>query len=453
MKRQRLVYISFLSILLISSILFFIQLGREAYWDYDEASYAHVTDQLSTSGDFLTMHYGGEQWIDKPPFYFWFAYGSRLLFGNNEFATRFPSAVGAVMVIALVWLIVYKEIKNIWMPFVTASILITTGAFLEVGRQARLDTLVTAAILGSWFFYIKGKEKSIYYVGIGVCIGIGLMIKNVVGLLGFIPIIIDSFFLHNWSWLKNNLLWSGIIVGLFIALPWPLYEIHVVGGEFVSRYIGTHIIERFSTNIFHNDASVQGYINYLYRFAMPWVLFFVTSLWILFKSKIPKKEKELYVTSTLTAISIFIFFCIAQTKAVTYLTPIYPFIAISLGTYFYTIIQKKYNFLFLLLPFIIPIAINAGFHKDAYFAFDRDIAEEEKVVGTLLKHSSFPIYFKEASYWETIRVYSGHSRLDTDKDKKPPYYLVVQKQNSSNLPMKGELIYCGKLISVYLVTE
>lgn len=72
--------------------LFLIQLGSTALWDNSEPTYAEISREILVTGDWLTLHFDGQNWYVHPPLYFWLTALGIKLFGLTEFVVRFWSA-------------------------------------------------------------------------------------------------------------------------------------------------------------------------------------------------------------------------------------------------------------------------------------------------------------------------------------------------------------------------
>jgi len=82
-----------LALLALSGLLFFLALGDMGLTDRDEGRNAEAGREMFESGDRLTPTFNGELRVAKPVFLYWLMDQSYRLFGVNEFAARFPSAL------------------------------------------------------------------------------------------------------------------------------------------------------------------------------------------------------------------------------------------------------------------------------------------------------------------------------------------------------------------------
>ena len=59
----------------------------------DETRYAEIPREMITTSDWGIPHLDGLRYFEKPPLGYWMHAGSLLVFGENNFAVRLPSAV------------------------------------------------------------------------------------------------------------------------------------------------------------------------------------------------------------------------------------------------------------------------------------------------------------------------------------------------------------------------
>src|SRR5262245_31311082 len=87
----------------VAALVFFANLGSTRLWDQDEAFFARTAVEMQQRHDWVVPYFNGELFAHKPPFMFWMMRISFVLFGQNEFATRFWSAVFGVFTSLLVY--------------------------------------------------------------------------------------------------------------------------------------------------------------------------------------------------------------------------------------------------------------------------------------------------------------------------------------------------------------
>lgn len=71
----------------------------------DEPRYAQVAREMFERGDWVTTTLGGFNWFEKPALLYWLQIASYNIFGVNEFAARFGSAIFGLGTIFSLWIL------------------------------------------------------------------------------------------------------------------------------------------------------------------------------------------------------------------------------------------------------------------------------------------------------------------------------------------------------------
>src|SRR5438034_2181311 len=66
--------------------------------DRDEPRFAEAAREMRERDDFIVPYFNDQFRFDKPPLTYWFQVASYRVFGENDFAARFPTAVAAALV-------------------------------------------------------------------------------------------------------------------------------------------------------------------------------------------------------------------------------------------------------------------------------------------------------------------------------------------------------------------
>src|SRR5919204_763443 len=66
--------------------------------DRDEPRFAEASREMIERGDYIVPHFNNQLRLDKPPLAYWAQTASYRIFGENDFAARFPSAVAAALI-------------------------------------------------------------------------------------------------------------------------------------------------------------------------------------------------------------------------------------------------------------------------------------------------------------------------------------------------------------------
>jgi 4-amino-4-deoxy-L-arabinose transferase-like glycosyltransferase len=147
----------------VAGVFLSIDINRQLV-DYDEATYAKVVVDTLHTGQATDLYHFNQLWFEKPPLYLWMAMGSVKLFDEHEFAFRIPSIIASILCYWLVYLIVAELTGDTLAATFGFFILLLSNSFFTYGREARLDSAVTAAILAALYFFIKSWREEKFRV-------------------------------------------------------------------------------------------------------------------------------------------------------------------------------------------------------------------------------------------------------------------------------------------------
>src|SRR5207248_685396 len=71
--------------------------------DRDEPRFAEASREMIQRGDYVVPFFNNQPRLDKPPLTYWAQTASYRLFGENDFAARFPSALAAALTAVVVF--------------------------------------------------------------------------------------------------------------------------------------------------------------------------------------------------------------------------------------------------------------------------------------------------------------------------------------------------------------
>ena len=65
--------------------------------DRDEPRFAEASREMIERGNYIVPYFNNQLRLDKPPLTYWAQVSSYRVFGENDFAARFPSAIAAAL--------------------------------------------------------------------------------------------------------------------------------------------------------------------------------------------------------------------------------------------------------------------------------------------------------------------------------------------------------------------
>ena len=321
----------------------FYSLGSIPLLDNDEPIYGQFVKEMVESGDWVTPHYQGRIWYDKPPLYYWLASCCSKIFGINEFSFRLPSVLASILLVLIVIFWAYKK-NNLSIGIYAGIIQATCLQHIILARSAVTDMLLALFLtlaLVAFDLSVVGNhkyKKIIALIG-GISIGLAILTKGPVALflLG-LTFIIYLALNKKLSLLLCTESIIAITLSLALALPWFIYSYHIHPKMFYHDMIWVNHIQRFS-QAEHPEQTGQWYayllnIPILFAFFFPWSVFLVQSL-----KNIVKKNKSKSLQFIWFCV-VFGFFSLAKTKLVTYIFPLYPVASIFVAKFIYNSIEN-----------------------------------------------------------------------------------------------------------------
>lgn len=332
-----------LGLLLFAGFLFFLRLGAFYLFDLDEAVFAEATREMLETGDWITPHYNYVPRYDKPILFYWMMASAYQIFGVNEFAARFWSAM---MGIALL-LITYLFTRSIWGQRIALAVSFVLASSIEIivlSHTAITDMTLTFFITMALFSFFKAYSadnalaRKRWYQACFLGMALAVLTKGLVGIV--LPALIVLAFLFLAGRLKDLLKEPGLVQGTFlflaVALPWYLLEFAINGREFFEAFFLKHHFTRYTGVVSGHRGPFYYFLIVILIGFFPWSAFLPAAL----IKTLPRQLNKLRSAPPSTHINlfvliwfsvIFIFFSFSQTKLPNYIAPLFPAMAILVG--------------------------------------------------------------------------------------------------------------------------
>ena len=257
----------------------------------DEPRYAQVAREMFERGDWVTPTLGGFHWFEKPALLYWLQISSYNLFGVNEFAARFGSALFGLGTIFSLWMLgrigMQNNGRDASYPGYLLIIAASTLGLIVFSRGASFDIILTFPITASlvgFFAYDQGRDSRTRYVGLAAFyffMGLAVLAK---GLIGFVfPFaIVGLYHLFRRQMPKPSLIISlfwGSLLAVAVAATWylPMYLRH--GWEFIDEFFVQHHFQRYTSNKYLHPQPFHFFFWVLPLMTIPWIPFFFISAW------------------------------------------------------------------------------------------------------------------------------------------------------------------------------
>ena len=302
----------------------------------DHECFVSVTArEMVESGNWILPTMNGEPRINKTPMSYWIVAGLGKITGHiNEFTTRLPSAVFAVLSAVIIFCFVYH-----WLGFriaaVSSAVWSTSLAYVRCSHIARPDMAVAFFItlcLLSFYSFVnsKSRREQIFYALIfWVSFGLGNLAKGPEPVpLVLIPIFVYIIVNRKWSIIPKMLPIAGILIFLAILLPWPLIVAYKVNWNLIIWK--KEFIDRFFGEYAPGNYPFYFYFLMMFKYVTPYFIFLPIALMAPF-FKVWSEKRDVMKYLWLWFVVDIIFLTIMVGKRQHYILPLMPAMVILIG--------------------------------------------------------------------------------------------------------------------------
>lgn len=243
-----------LPILLLAFVAFYLlPLGLHGLWIPDETRYAQISQEMLLSGNWVTPHFMGIRYFEKPAGGYWLIALGQAVFGQNLFGVRIASALTTGLSVLLAYLIARRLWNDPRKSFACALLYLSFGLVAGQAGYSNLDpqfTLwVNLSLVALWFALDSTtlRHRLGAWAVVGLACALGFLTK---GFLAWVlPVLIAVPYML-WQRRLGELLRYGplaIAVAAVVCLPWAL-AIHHQEPDFWRFFFWNEHIRRFSAD-------------------------------------------------------------------------------------------------------------------------------------------------------------------------------------------------------------
>jgi len=328
---------------LVFVLVYILPLGVRPLFIPDEVRYAEIAREMITRGDWVVPHLNGLLYFEKPIFGYWAHAVSLLLFGENNFAVRLPSALSSgLMALLLLYFTNLKSRTNPQQSLATLASLIFLSclAVAGIGTFTVLDSILSLALTATLMAFFQAtkavkssRQERIWLIVAGACCGVALLTKGFLALA--VPVIVIVPYLF-WQGRWKDILrmsWLPILCAILVALPWSIM-VHLRAPDFWNFFFWHEHVKRFFSENAQHGRPVWFFVALLPLMTIPWS-FQLGSFWTGARSKMEKQQGEQELMRFVLCWLVFplLFFSASKGKLMTYILPCFPAIAIILSVW------------------------------------------------------------------------------------------------------------------------
>jgi len=303
----------------------------------DEYRYAEIPREMLVSGDWVVPQLNGMPYFEKPVLGYWASAISMMIFGQNAFAARLPSAL-AIGLLAFLMGIFLRSFPDHRAGPLAAAMFLTSLLPLAIGTIAILDGLfsafITLSLLGFFLAMQAGTQRDetpFLFLG-GLGLGLAFLTK------GFLAIVIPGLVLLPYLLLTRSLIrflrraWIPLLWALLVSAPWSVLV--ALRSNFWEHFFWVEHVQRFLDP--GDNQHVEAFWFYLPRLVaglIPWIALIPAAIVGLNGLENPH-FRRLRAFALFWVLGPLLFFSISSGKLVTYILPCIPalIILLALGT-------------------------------------------------------------------------------------------------------------------------
>ncbi|MDO5563526.1 MAG: glycosyltransferase family 39 protein [Synergistaceae bacterium] len=324
----------FIALVIAILALYFVPLGSHALLEPDEGRYSEIPREMIETGDYVTPMLNYVKYFEKPVLLYWMNAGSFAVFGQNEFAARFATAVCAVLgalVTGMLGAYIYGSLAGLLAGVITALSLLYFAVGTINITDMPLSFFITLAMAS---FYVGHIERNrLWYLVFYAAMALGLLTKGLVAVV--LPggiIFWYIIFTHKWRIIIEALYLPGILLFFLISAPWFWLVCRANSDFFHFFFIQEHFL-RYATKMHNRYEPFWFFLPMIPAGLMPWTAF----LFSLFGSDsvvrspyhFEKRDANTYLLLWFGVI--LLFFSLSSSKLIPYIVPCIPPLAILMG--------------------------------------------------------------------------------------------------------------------------
>jgi 4-amino-4-deoxy-L-arabinose transferase-like glycosyltransferase len=319
--------------------------------DRDEPRFAEASREMIERGNYVVPYFNNQLRLDKPPLTYWAQVASYRIFGENDFAARFPSAIAAALTAMAIftWGRRIDAVGAGWWAAIIFTLSLQT--FIHAKAAVADMWLVLFVTLAYWAAYehLSGTKAGhrtfpwwwIFYLSLSF----GFLAKGPIAWTPLVTAAAVIIYTRDWQLLWRFKFVRGILLTLVVVALWGIPALIQTHGEFFTVGIGRHVVTRsFTTMEGHGAGSLGMYLLLLpFYFVTVFISFLPWSIklpWLLRKLwqnrsagvDTPGYGGNLFDSYLVAGIAvIFIIFTLVKTKLPHYTLPAFPLLALLLA--------------------------------------------------------------------------------------------------------------------------
>jgi 4-amino-4-deoxy-L-arabinose transferase-like glycosyltransferase len=211
----------------------------------DETNYANISRESMEAGSLLPLR-DGVYHVHKAPMVYWTAIFSFRVFGVNDFAAKFPSALANIISAFIIFLLAKMIFKSYTAGVFASFIHLTSIQVYGSSHQLAADSIMVMTILCSLFFSIKAFNEKRWWIFVAAFFNaLTIFTKSIIGLA--VPATILVYIIIQKKWHDLLYLVLFVVISFLLSLPYFLYAYAKAPELFVGTFLKTNLLNRVTS--------------------------------------------------------------------------------------------------------------------------------------------------------------------------------------------------------------
>lgn len=254
---------------------YFVNLGATSIIDANEAFYSETPREMIESGDYISPTFNYQPRLNKPPLSYWVVAAFYRPFGASLGAARLPIALGAMLILATVFLL-GRQAFSTDAGLVAAITLAATPRMLLFSRRIIIDVYTTMFLGLTLLCFVLAETEPVrrrrWLIAMYVSAALGVLTKGPVAVA--IPLLVFSVYLAAAGRLRmitRMMLPAGVVIMSAIVLPYYAALFARVGWDAIAAFLLQENLARYVEGVGAPDRGPLFYLPVVFAdLYFPW---------------------------------------------------------------------------------------------------------------------------------------------------------------------------------------
>lgn len=334
-------------------------LGSYGLMDPDEGRYSEIPREMIESGDFVTPKLNYVKYFEKPVLHYWLTAGAFVVFGQNEFASRFFPVLLGIGGCVITFLLAKKITRDENASALAGLILGSSILWYAISRINITDMTLTFFFTAALYFYRLWLEndKRFSIVLFYVAMSLAVLTKGLIGVVlpGGIALL-NLIFTKQYKRIPGLFSPLAIIIFFLIVSPYFIAVCQANDDFFYFFFVREHFL-RYTTTIHERYEPMWFFVPIILAGFIPWSGTLIDAARAAFgKCNLISRDDGHFLG--LWFLLPFIFFSVSKSKLIPYIMPCMPPVAVLGAAALSTFEGKDFKrFIITSGILIIPVAL------------------------------------------------------------------------------------------------